>query len=134
MKWNNNTCNKHGDPYDKKIETTQTCVTVICTHDRNVYDDHANMKCSSLCSDMPRIHVTRITIHYITVSVGFAYEITIVPCHSICVTCIGNNSGQCLLSCTVNYSIRVAISMRSINICRNSGRRCLIVTVSSMHV
>ena len=65
--WNNNTCNKHGDPYDKKIETTQACVTVICQHDMNVYDDHANMKCSSLCSDMPRIQVTRITIHYIMV-------------------------------------------------------------------
>jgi len=71
--WNNNTCNKHGDPYDKKIEITQACVTVICQHDINVYDDHANMndhanmKCSSLCSDMPRIHVPRITIHDITV-------------------------------------------------------------------
>jgi len=67
--WNNNTCNKHGDPYDKKIETTHACVTAICKHDMNVYDDHvnrndhANIKCSSLCSDMPRIHV----IHDITV-------------------------------------------------------------------
>jgi len=65
--------NKHGDPYDKKIETTQACVTVICKHDMDVYDDHvkmndpANMKCSSLCSDMPRSHVPRITIHDITV-------------------------------------------------------------------
>ena len=34
--WNNNTCNKHGDPYDKKIETTQVCATVICKHDMHV--------------------------------------------------------------------------------------------------
>ena len=85
--WNNNTCNKHGDPYDKKIET-QACVTVICKHDMNAYDDHANMKCSSPCSDMPRIHVPRITIHDITVFRemvslrigGYAYEITSVSC------------------------------------------------------
>jgi len=71
--WNNNTCNNHGDPYIKKIETTQVCATVICKHDMNVYDDQANMKCSSPCSDMPRIHVTRITIHYITVFCEMVY-------------------------------------------------------------
>ena len=71
--WNNNTCNKHGDPYDRKIEITHACVTVICKQDMNVYDDHAkmndhaNMKCSSLCSDMPRSYVPRITIHDMTV-------------------------------------------------------------------
>ena len=64
---NNNTCNMHGDPYDKKIETTQACVTVICKHDINVHDNHTNMKCSSPCSDMPRIRVMRITIHDITI-------------------------------------------------------------------
>ena len=52
--WHNNTCNKHGDPYDKKIETTQACVTVICKPDMNVYDDHANMNavvCAVICRE-----------------------------------------------------------------------------------
>jgi len=28
--WNNNTCNKHGDPYDKNRESRHAWVTVIC--------------------------------------------------------------------------------------------------------
>ena len=55
------------NPYDTKKETRHACVTVICKHDINVYDDNANMKCGSPCSDMQRIHVTRITIHDMTV-------------------------------------------------------------------
>ena len=44
--WHNNTCTMNGDPYDKNKETIQACVTVICKPDINVYDDHANMKCT----------------------------------------------------------------------------------------
>jgi len=50
--WNNHTCNMNGDPYDTKKETIHACVTVICKHDINVYDDNDNMKCGSPCSDM----------------------------------------------------------------------------------
>ena len=84
--WHNKTCNMNGDPYDKKKETIHACVTMICKHDINVYDDNDNMKCGSSCSDMPRIHVTRITIHDMTVfrevvplyiSVGYEYGIIV---------------------------------------------------------
>ena len=95
----------HGDPYDKNSKTIHACVAVICKHVvcDDMYDDNNNTKCGSPCSDMPRIHVTRITIHDMTVfrevvplyvSVGYEQNNN-VTCHRICATCTCDHSVQC---------------------------------------
>jgi len=52
--WNNNTCNRYKDPYDKNGETMPACVTVICEPEMCVEhpcnNENNNMKCSTPCS------------------------------------------------------------------------------------
>jgi len=77
-----------------------------------VYDDNNNLKCGSPCSNMPRIHVTRIIIHDLTVfrEVGSLYIVGLctwnnsVTCHRICATCTCDNSVPCDRICQARYS------------------------------